>query len=49
MSDVPRWVIVVVLALVVVGLVRYARGSDHHHGDEVGSLGAIVTTVAPTS
>jgi hypothetical protein len=45
MDAIPKWVIVVVAALIVVGLVRYARGPDHHHGDEVGSLGAIVTTV----
>jgi hypothetical protein len=33
-----RWVLVVGLLLVIVGLIGYARGRDHHHGDEVGAL-----------
>jgi hypothetical protein len=33
-----RWVVVVVVLLVVVGLVAYARGRDHRRGDEVGAL-----------
>lgn len=35
----PRWVLVVLAALVVVGLVAFARGRDHHHGDDIGALG----------
>jgi hypothetical protein len=26
----------------VIGLVAYARGAEHHHGDDVGSLGPVV-------
>jgi hypothetical protein len=33
-----RWAIIVVAALVVVGLLAYARGPEHHRGDEVGAL-----------
>jgi len=35
----PRWVLVVLAVLVVVGLVAFARGRDHHHGDDIGALG----------
>ena len=35
-----RWVIVVVLVLVLVGLIAYARGREHHRGDEEGALGS---------
>lgn len=34
-----RWVVVIVVLLVVVGLIAYARGRDHRRGDEVGALG----------
>jgi hypothetical protein len=33
-----RWIIVIVAVLVVVGLVAYARGPEHHRGDDVGAL-----------
>ena len=35
-----RWVVVVLVVLVLVGLLAFARGREHHHGDEVGALGA---------
>ena len=34
MPDSVRWLIVVALALVLIGLIAYARGAEHHHGDE---------------
>ena len=37
MSGVVRWAVIVVAALVVVGLLTWARGPAHHRGDEVGS------------
>jgi hypothetical protein len=40
----PRWVLVVLAAMVVVGLVAFARGRDHHHGDDVGALGGAGAT-----
>ena len=42
MTTTTRWVIVVVAALAVIGLLIWARGYAHHHGDEVGSISAIV-------
>ena len=47
MSDTSRWVIAIVLALLVVGLIAFARGPDHHRGDETGegSIGSAVLVV----
>ena len=39
MDDMPRWFMALMLILAVVGLLIWARGPDHHHGDDVGSLG----------
>ena len=48
MSDARRWVIVVVAVLLAVGLVAWARGRDHHRGDDVGehASGAISPAAA---
>lgn len=43
-----RWVIVVVLLLVVVGMIAYARGHEHHRGNQVGALGVQVSRVGPS-
>jgi hypothetical protein len=45
-SATVRWVIVVAAALLLVGLLGWARGEDHHHGDDVGSLGSFETVIA---
>jgi hypothetical protein len=34
MDDTRRWVLLIVLALVLVGLVAFARGPEHHHGPQ---------------
>jgi hypothetical protein len=41
-GDGPRWVVVVLIALLVIGLIAFARGPDHRRGDETGegSIGA---------
>jgi multisubunit Na+/H+ antiporter MnhC subunit len=46
MRDAARWLIVVGLALVAIGLVAYARGSDHHRGDDVGAMPAVAAARA---
>jgi hypothetical protein len=37
-SDTARWVIAVVVLLLIVGIIAYARGEEHYRGDEVGAL-----------
>jgi hypothetical protein len=40
-----RWVLLVVLALVLIGLVAFARGPDHRRGpQQLGALGEGVPT-----
>jgi hypothetical protein len=40
MDDTRRWVLLVVLALVLVGLLAFARGPEHRRGpQQVGALG----------
>jgi lipopolysaccharide export system protein LptC len=43
--DTRRWVLLVVLALVLVGLVAFARGPEHHHGSQ--QVGAHADGAAP--
>jgi hypothetical protein len=38
MLNVVRWVIILGLTLVVLGLIAYARGPEHQRGDDVGAL-----------
>ena len=40
MGNGVRWLIALALALVVLGMVAYARGPEHHRGDDVGALRA---------
>ena len=42
MSTLVRWVIVAVAALVVVGMIAFARGPEHQRGDEVGAMVGVV-------
>jgi hypothetical protein len=45
MGDTRRWVLLVVLALVLIGLVAFARGPEHRRGpQQVGALGDGVPT-----
>ena len=43
-----RWALVLASLLAVIGLLAFARGLDHHHGQQVGASGAtvVVTTIA---
>ena len=40
MNSLPRWFMVMVLILAVIGLLWWARGPVHHHGDDEGALRA---------
>jgi peptidoglycan hydrolase-like protein with peptidoglycan-binding domain len=40
-----RWLIIVAAGLLVVGLIAYARGPKHHHGDETGSHGTSLVVI----
>jgi hypothetical protein len=47
MDDTRRWVLLIVLALVLVGLLAFARGPDHRRGpQQVGASGGGAPTVA---
>ena len=35
-QEAPRWLLIVVLIACLVGLVAWARGPEHHHGQYVG-------------
>ena len=45
MSDAVRWPVIVLCVIVVIGLMAYARGPDHHHGNQIGSHGTRVVVV----
>jgi hypothetical protein len=40
-----EWLLILAAALLVVGLIAYARLPKHHHGDEPGSHGTKVVIV----
>ena len=45
MRNLVDWVLIAIAGLLVVGLIAYARGPKHHHGDELGSHGTKVVVV----
>ena len=45
MGNAVRWGIVFAAALFVIGLAWYARGAEHHRGDDIGSHGTKVVIV----
>src|SRR4029079_1739294 len=40
-----EWLLIGVAGLLVVGLIAYARGPKHHHGDETGSHGTSLVLI----
>jgi hypothetical protein len=40
-----RWLFLAGAALLIIGLIAYARGPEHHHGQYVGSHGGKVLIV----
>ena len=47
MNDIRMWILVVLAAFLVIGMLRYARGPEHHHGDDVGAWRAPISRVEP--
>jgi hypothetical protein len=37
-SNTARWVVAAIALLLVIGLLGWARGDEHHRGDDVGSV-----------
>ncbi len=49
-NAVVRWIalgLLLMMMLSVIGLIAYARGPAHHHGDDVGTHGTKVQVEAP--
>ena len=40
-----RWLLIGIGVLLVIGLISYARGPEHHRGDEIGTHGTKVVVV----
>jgi hypothetical protein len=40
-----EWILIAAAALLIVGLIAYARGHKHYRGDEIGSHGTKVVVV----
>jgi hypothetical protein len=40
MGTVWSWVLSALIAVLIVGMVAYARGQEHHRGDDVGAVRA---------
>ena len=47
MSDAVRWIVAAVAVVLVVCLLVWARGDEHHRGDDVGALGIAGTVAGP--
>jgi hypothetical protein len=45
MTNALRWTILFGIGLVLIGLIAYARGDEHHRGNEIGSHGTKVVVV----
>ena len=45
MSDAIRWPVIILCAVVLIGLIAYARGPDHRHGNDIGSHGTRVVVI----
>jgi len=44
-ADAIRWCAAIAVALLLLGLVAYARGPEHRRGDDIGSHGTKVIIV----
>jgi len=46
MGDVRMWIVVMWVVVLLIAFVRYARGPEHHHGDDVGAWRPPISRVA---
>jgi hypothetical protein len=46
MPDAVRWLLALTAVLLVIALIAWARGPEHHHGDDVGALPTAAGSVA---
>ena len=49
MADIRRWVLMSLVVACVIGLIIWARGADHHRGQDVGAVRALHATSASVS
>jgi hypothetical protein len=42
MREGVRWLLALLVVLVLIGLIAYARGDEHHRGDDIGALDVAV-------
>jgi hypothetical protein len=45
MGGVRAWIVVIAVVVLVILLIRYARGPDHQRGDDVGAWSSPVSSV----
>jgi len=45
-ADMSRWLLIVVLIICLLGLLLFARGPEHHHGQDVGAVAAVAQGLA---
>ena len=44
-----EWLIILAAVAVLIGLMAYARGPKHHHGDDIGTHGTKIVVVRPSA
>ena len=47
MKEIWTWILVLLAAVLVIGLIVYARGPDHHRGDDIGAWSQSISWPEP--
>jgi hypothetical protein len=47
MKNIWIWILVLLAGVLVIGLLRYARGPEHHHGDDIGAWSSSISWLEP--
>ena len=47
MKSIWTWILILLAAVLVIGLLGYARGPEHHRGDDVGAWSPVFSWVEP--